>query len=50
MIFGEFSMKMGSTMKFEDVVKHFSNTKHNTVVFFGRNYNLSVPRMAYLFV
>ena len=30
MIFKEFVVKTGSGMKFEDVVKHFSNTKDNT--------------------
>ena len=30
MIFKEFIVKTGSTMKFEDVVKYFSNTKDNT--------------------
>ena len=30
MIFKEFVVKTGSDMKFEDVVKHFSNTKDNT--------------------
>lgn len=30
MIFWEFVVKTGSSMKFEDVVKHFSNTKDNT--------------------
>jgi predicted N-acetyltransferase YhbS len=29
MIFKEFVVKTGSRMKFEDVVKHFSNTKEN---------------------
>ncbi|MFS0688774.1 GNAT family N-acetyltransferase [Sporosarcina sp. 179-K 8C2 HS] len=29
MIFKEFVIKTGSDMKFEDVVKHFSNTKDN---------------------
>lgn len=31
MIFKEFVVKTGSGMKFEDVVKHFSNTKDNTL-------------------
>ena|SRR5690625_2190374 len=30
MIFEEFVLKTGSDMKFESVVKHFSNTKNNT--------------------